>query len=222
MKELWHDEKMIKKLIFATAVLMWFVAFFWPRYDTPFAYVHWKDRLRTSPPIAALFGRPCQTYVDGVYSGDRTPNCISYDPPREFKGIWIYEFENSTFFENAIEVPMKRPPLETSVWLDYDPAKIFPEIEFVEIDIEKDCFKIFAFEINFIGRNTPYNKGRLGFSTSEILVENVLSIKPLPTPDCRIYRTDFIEKMKIYFESHRQADEPIDTEPPENQLPTKD
>lgn len=201
---------------------MWFVAFFWPRYDTPFAYVHWKDRLRTSSPIAALFGRPCQTYVDGVYSGDRTPNCISYEPPREFKGIWMYEFENSTFFENATEIPIKSPPWGTSVWLDYYPGEIFPEIEFDRYDTEKECFNIFAFEINFIGRSTPYNTGHLGSSASEILVENVLSINPLPAPDCRIYHAEIIEKMKNELESHRQTDEPIDTEPPENQLPTKD
>jgi hypothetical protein len=166
------------------------VAMFWPWLGNPFGYVHWRDRIRTSIPVAVILGDPCTTEKDGIIEYDFTPNCIRYDAPREFTGIWLYEFEGSTFLENAREIPAKRPPYRDTAWLDYDPSKIEPAADYNGSDKDRNCYPIHAFKIRFIGQRNPNGGGHLGLWNSEIVVEHMLSAEPLGALNCETYNSD--------------------------------
>lgn len=45
---------------------------------------------------------------------------------REFSGVWLYEFEGSTFVEDATRVPKERPAYNKTAWLDYHPEQQRP------------------------------------------------------------------------------------------------
>lgn len=160
---------------------------FWPWLGNPFNYMHLRDSVRTSIPVASIFGEPCATYSDGVISYDTGPNCYRFDQPRSFKGIWLYEFEGSTFLEGATSVPKERPVYGDTAWLHYDPAAIDPKPQYNRAREGEDCYSIHAFEIEFIGRHSPEGHGHMGLFGSEIWVEKMLSAKPLPAPNCEKY-----------------------------------
>lgn len=163
------------------------IAVFWPWLGNPFNYVHLKDSVRTSIPVALIYGEPCATLEDGAISYDTSPNCYRFDQPRRFKGIWLYEFEGSTFLDGATSVPTKRPADGDTAWLRYDPAKIDPKPEYDKYTVKRNCYTIYAFEIEFIGRRSPEGHGHFGFFGSEIEVDKMLSAKPLQPPNCEKY-----------------------------------
>lgn len=41
------------------------------------------------------------------------------EPARQFSGIWLSEFEGSTFIEGATAIPSERPPDEETDWLEW-------------------------------------------------------------------------------------------------------
>ena len=159
---------------------------FWPWLGNPFGYVHLKDSVRTSIPVALVFGDPCATYKDGYISYDPSPNCYRFEEAGKFEGIWLYEFEGSTFLENATRVPLRRPPYKSTAWLNYEPERIDAELNY-GFDDAKDCYSIHAFQISFIGRRNPQGGGHMGLFGSEIWPQKILSAKRLPGPDCQTY-----------------------------------
>src|SRR5690606_3266972 len=40
---------------------------------------------------------------------------------RRFTGIWLYQFEGSTFIENETEIPEREVDTQEAAWLDYHP-----------------------------------------------------------------------------------------------------
>lgn len=160
---------------------------FWPWLGNPFNYVHLRDSVRTSIPIAMTLGEPCATHKDGVIYYDNGPNCFRFARPQRFKGIWLYELEGSTFFENATTVPSKRPDYGETAWLKYDPSAIDPKPDYNGYARERDCYAIHAFEIEFVGRRSPEGHGHLGLFGSEIWVQRMLRARPLPAPNCETY-----------------------------------
>jgi hypothetical protein len=179
-----------KRVITAIAAVL-VVIVFWPWLGNPFGFVHLRDSVRTSIPIALMFGKPCASYKkdkDGFkyVEYDVSPACYRFESPRVFKGVWIYQFEGSQFIENATKVPAERPDAGTTAWLSYDPKRIDPKINY-DNDPTEHCFPIHAFEISFIGRRNPQGHGHLGLFASEIWPQQILSAKPLPTPECAPY-----------------------------------
>jgi hypothetical protein len=160
---------------------------FWPWLGNPFNYRHLKDSVRTSIPIALAFGEPCATYANGVIYYDHGPNCFRFRNPRRFKGIWLYEFEGSTFLENATSIPTKRPAYDSTAWLMYNPEAIDPKPRYDGNAPGQECFAIHAFQIEFIGQLSPEGHGHMGLFGSEIWVRRMLSAKPLPPPNCATY-----------------------------------
>lgn len=160
---------------------------FWPWLGNPFNYRHLKDGLRTSIPIAIVYGEPCSTREGRAIHYDYSPNCRRFDEPKRYRGIWVYEFEGSTFLEDASAVPTKRPPFGDTAWLMYNPQKIDPTPKYVGYAPGRDCLAIHAFEIEFIGHRSPDGHGHMGLFGSEIWVQKMLSAKPLRSPDCATY-----------------------------------
>ena len=160
---------------------------FWPWLGNPFNYLHLKDSIRTSIPFSLLLGEPCATYKDGATIYDTSPSCYRFGPPKRFKGVWLYEFEGSTFLEGATSVPTSRPAYQDTAWLNYDPESINPGLDFNGYDTARDCYPIHAFEIEFIGQRSPEGHGHMGIFGSEIWVQKMLSAKSLSPPECNKY-----------------------------------
>lgn len=163
------------------------IAIFWPWLGNPFNYMHLKDSVRTSIPVALIFGVPCNTYKDGTIGIDISPACYRFEKPRHFKGIWLYQFEGSTFLEGATSVPRTRPSASDAAWLMYDPASIDPKPDYRRNSEGGNCFPIHAFEIEFVGRRSPEGHGHMGLYGSQIWIDRMLSAKPLPAPNCEKY-----------------------------------
>ena len=175
----------LKRVGIGFAVVL--VVVFWPWLGNPFAYVHLRDSVRTSIPIALIYGQPCATYTEHGIAYDPSSNCYRFDPPKKFTGIWLYEFEGSKFLVNATRVPSKRPATQTAAWLGYDPARIDPKVDHNKYDVANECYPVYAFEISFIGRRNPYDSGHGGMRESVIWPDRILSAKRLPSPSCRTY-----------------------------------
>jgi hypothetical protein len=163
------------------------IAVFWPWLGNPFNYRHLKDGLRTSVPIAIVYGDPCSIRKDDVIYHDDSPNCYRFAEPKRYRGIWLYEFEGSTFLEDATAVPTKRPSYGSTAWLMYNPEKIDPKPRYDDYESGRDCFAIHAFEIEFIGHRSLEGHGHMGLFGSEIWVQKMLLAKPLRSPDCATY-----------------------------------
>lgn len=103
---------------------------------------------------------------------------------REFSGVWLYEFEGSTFVEGATTVPTQRPPYKETDWLDH-PAE--QKIRVGEpADESLDCYPVRPFLVTFIGYRTRYlfGSGHLGLWRSELTVQKPISIEPLGPAFC--------------------------------------
>jgi len=66
----------------------------------------------------------------GCSSGAETnaPNKV-VEEPRRYSGLWLYQFEGSTFLENETKVPEEAVDTKEAAWLDYPPEAIEPDIE---------------------------------------------------------------------------------------------
>ena len=110
---------------------------------------------------------------------------------REFSGVWLYEFEGSTFVEGATAIPKNRPPYKKSAWLDYHPDQQRPG-QFIEMsdrdryDQERGCYLTHPFLVTFSGRRRtePDGSGHMGLWASEVTVDRMISSKPLGQPFC--------------------------------------
>lgn len=121
---------------------------------------------------------------------------------RSYSGVWLYQFEGSTFLEGATEVPKSEIAPQDAAWLEYhpeevDPNYLHPKIEdpsrdYDRYDVERECYPKFAFAISFEGMQTTYPKslhnlpggGHLGLWGSDISVKRLISIKPLSGNFC--------------------------------------
>lgn len=178
---------MRKRRTLAVVTVLLLGVTFWPWLGNPFGYVHLRDSVRTSIPIALVFGQRCATYEDNVIRFDPSPTCYKFDKPKFYRGIWLYEFEGSRFVEGATVIPARMPDAGSTAWLNYDPEHIDPTRDY-DYDPDKHCYPIHAFAISFIGRRNPQGGGHLGLFASEIWPQKILSAKALPSPDCETYR----------------------------------
>ena len=126
----------------------------------------------------------------------------STEPTRTFSGIWLYQFEGSTFVEGANAIPKYAVRTEDVAWLDFHPEEVEPAYlhlgienashDYDRYDVERECYPRFAFAISFEGARTTYPKltsslpggGHMGLWGSDISVESVSSITPLAGDFC--------------------------------------
>jgi hypothetical protein len=115
-----------------------------------------------------------------TYIGDR--KCVALEPPRTISGIWINEFEGSSFHENIKRLREVRLGAESSnerVWLTIDnETLISPELK------RRPSGR--AYRIKFIGRNASDMRrksgdgyGHLGGSSGLVLVDRVIDWKDI-------------------------------------------
>ena len=105
---------------------------------------------------------------------------------RQFSGVWLYEFEGSTFVEGATEIPTERPAAEEMDWLEWAD---WPDLENL---MEKrlgngDCYTVQPFLVTFVGRRTHHpfgGAGHLGLWRSTVTVQRPISAKRLGPSFC--------------------------------------
>ena len=178
---------MSRRKILGLVSLVSVVLVFWPWLGNPRDFVKWEDRFKTSVPIALVFGESCETREGGVIFHDTGPDCYRFSEFRDYSGIWINQFEGSTFIEGGEEVPRKRPPFEETAWLRYDPPKEPSGTDILDYDEELGCYPIAAYYVRFVGRERPGGGGHLGLWGREIWPERMLKIEQLPAPNCQTY-----------------------------------
>lgn len=175
-------------LTFCAIVL---VLAFWPWLGNPFAYVHLADSLKTSIPLALIFGEPCARYEGNITSYDEGPSCYRFDPPREYEGLWLYQFEGSRFLENVAIVPKtETEELQLrkgkNVWLRYHPRNGL-DLKHLNGDDNSNCTPVYPFAVRFIGKRNPNPGGHMGLWDEVIWVDEMLEIKALPQPNCETF-----------------------------------
>ena len=106
---------------------------------------------------------------------------------RKYEGVWIYEFEASTFVEGATSAPTKRPKLNQTSILLYDPEEVFRGPDYDDYDEQRRCYPLQAFLVSFVGREEPIPPGPVpdvDFWKSEITVDRMISAKQIVGPRC--------------------------------------
>lgn len=107
---------------------------------------------------------------------------------RHISGVWLYEFESSTFVEGATGTPAQRPPYRESDWLDYAFAepRLSGLVEKAGYDDEQGCYSVQPFRIAFIGHRTvrPFGTGHMGLWRSQVTVDRIVSIERLGPAFC--------------------------------------
>ena len=109
---------------------------------------------------------------------------LGFDGPRrQFSGVWLYEFEGSTFVEGATGIPDERPAARGSDWLEYrfDQPYIGRLVDDTAYDDRRDCYTVQPFLVTFMGHRThrPFGAGHMGLWRSEVTVHTTISFKRL-------------------------------------------
>jgi hypothetical protein len=108
------------------------------------------------------------------------------DEPRMYSGVWLYQFEGSTFVEGATSRPVNDVDPKKAAWLDYDPEAMMPGPNYDDYDESAGCYPIHAFVVRFIGRRTTSanGSGHGGLWGSAVKVDRLLGAKPLGPAAC--------------------------------------
>ena len=105
---------------------------------------------------------------------------------RRFSGVWLYEFEGSTFIEGATEIPSTPPAYEATDWLEWTD---WPSLENLMEDrlSNADCYTVQPFLVTFVGRRKHYlsgGAGHLGLWRSQVTVQRPISAQRLGPSFC--------------------------------------
>lgn len=105
---------------------------------------------------------------------------------RKFSGVWLYEFEGSTFVEGATEVATERPEYRRTDWLEWTE---WPQLVRLMENRrgDGDCYTVQPFLLTFEGRRTHHpfgGAGHLGLWRSEVTVQRPISAKRLGPSVC--------------------------------------
>lgn len=109
------------------------------------------------------------------------------EPPRQFSGIWLSEFEGSTFIEGATAIPSERPLDEETDWLEWTERQ--PRLEALRDEARgiEGCYAIQPIRLTFIGRRTRHplgGAGHMGLWRSTVTVERTISAEHLGPSFC--------------------------------------
>ena len=114
--------------------------------------------------------------VDGGFGGGA----------RQFSGVWLYEFEGSTFVEGATGIPTSPPAYEETDWLEWTE---WPHLEsLMEESLgDGDCYTVQPFLVTFVGRRTHHpfgGAGHMGLWRTKVTVQRPISAKRLGPSFC--------------------------------------
>lgn len=114
---------------------------------------------------------------------------VGFDSPtRRFSGVWLHEFEGSTFVEGATAIPPQRPPYNTSDWLEFSSHQpgLRERLEDGAQVEDRDCYPVQPFLVTFVGRRTarPFGAGHMSLWRSEVTVDRMISIERLGPSFC--------------------------------------
>lgn len=109
-----------------------------------------------------------------------------FDRSQRFSGVWLYQFEGSTFLEDATQVPRERPSYNASDWLRYSPDLRQLVIGNSGFDRNLGCYPVQPFLITFLGQRSTdvLERGHLGAWRSGITVDKTLRVERLGPPFC--------------------------------------
>ncbi|HWW11948.1 MAG TPA: hypothetical protein VN018_05485 [Brevundimonas sp.] len=107
-------------------------------------------------------------------------------PARQFSGVWLYEFEGSSFVEGATKIPAERPPYKETDWLEWRDQ---PQIEALMEDRLGDgaCYTVQPIRLTFIGHRTRHpfgGAGHMGLWRSTVTVDRTISAERLGPSFC--------------------------------------
>lgn len=105
---------------------------------------------------------------------------------RQFSGVWLHEFEGSTFVEGATDVPAVRPEYRETDWLEWNE---WPDLERLMDDRlqQGGCYTVQPFLLTFEGRRTHrlfVGAGHMDLWRSEVAVQRPISAKRLGPSFC--------------------------------------
>ena len=113
---------------------------------------------------------------DGGFSGQT----------RHFSGVWLYEFEGSTFIEGATAIPKEHPAPEATDWLEWaDQPRLGALME--KSLSNGDCYTVQPILVTFVGRRTyhPFGgAGHMGLHRSMVTVHRTISAERLGPSFC--------------------------------------
>jgi hypothetical protein len=105
---------------------------------------------------------------------------------RQFSGVWLYEFEGSTFVEGATEIPKERPAPKETDWLEWADQPRLGEL--MEESLENgDCYTVQPIRVTFVGHRTHHpfgGAGHLGLWRSKVTVHRTISAERLGPSFC--------------------------------------
>ena len=150
------------------------------------AYRHPVDAAASILPLNLFGVYSCASRrnIDGVSIIEGLPldQCYKMQPARRFRGIWLDEFEGSTFFEGFSDISRVRSeirrrmnkPAAYGEWLGWNENRKNPVLS-----SSGGNARLVA--IDFVGRKTAYpgRYGHMGMSNSEIIVDRVISAQPI-------------------------------------------
>jgi hypothetical protein len=122
------------------------------------------------------FGLALSSCSDGGFSGHT----------RRFSGVWLYEFEGSTFLEGATEIPKERPSPREADWLVWVDQPRLEELMEKSLG-NGDCYTVQPILVTFAGRRThrPFGgAGHMGLWRSQVTVDRMISAKRLGPSFC--------------------------------------
>lgn len=106
-------------------------------------------------------------------------------PSVVYEGVWLSEFEGSQFFENESRIREKYDDIYFDTWLSVpvgDPT-FPPKSSFIKYRSNYGTSSANFILVKFVGRRNifpgPFGFGHLGTSRNIIVVEKVISAKPL-------------------------------------------
>lgn len=118
-------------------------------------------------------------------------SCSSVEPASSrghFSGVWLYEFEGSTFVEGATGIPTERPSYEESDWLQYpiNQPGLGDLREGSAYDTDLGCHPVQPLLITFVGQRSTNSlgSGHMGLWRSEVTVHRTISFTRLGPAFC--------------------------------------
>lgn len=112
----------------------------------------------------------------------------AHAPVREFSGVWLYEFEGSTFIEGIDQAPPARPAFRVADWLTwYSQPRLEAFMGESGYDEARNCHLVKPVRLTFVGHRTYYplfGAGHLSGWRSDVTVHRVISAESLGPAYC--------------------------------------
>ena len=103
---------------------------------------------------------------------ERSDQCYTFEKPRKWKGVWLNQFEGSTFCPAGSQCSHELADYPQQIWLEF----ASPRPDKAEVGA--------VYEVEFIGRRSigKGNFGHMGVSENDIIVDRIISMKELQPP----------------------------------------